>query len=100
MCCTSAPTTAGARRNLDIDATAGEQTNGGIVDFRSQHLLGAAGKEDDAFAPLELGDGGARPGKGGTAQEAGGRQLQHRHQLAQPQPAQHAREGLGKSRRA
>ena len=87
-----------ARRHLHVDAAARQQADGGVVDLRPQHLLGAAGEQDHAPAALGLGGGGAGAGEVGAAQQAGRRQLQHRHQFLEPEPAQEPRERLGEAR--
>ena len=41
-----------ALRRHDLDAVPGEQADGGVVDLRVQHRLGAAAQERDARAAL------------------------------------------------
>ena len=46
---------AGAWCYLHIDTAPSQQADGGIVDLRPQHLLGAPGEQDHALAPLPFG---------------------------------------------
>ena len=92
------PAAAGARRHLDVDAAARQQADGGVVDLGPQHLLGAAGEQDDAPPALGLGRGRAGTGEMAAAQQPGRRQLEHRHQLLEAQPAQQAGERPGEAR--
>ncbi len=82
-----------ARRHLHIDAAPRQQADGGVVDLGPQDLLGAAGQQDHAAPALGPGRGGAGTGEVGAAQEPGRRQLEHGHELLEPEPAQDAGEG-------
>ena len=82
---------AGVRRHFDVDAAAGEQADGGVVDLGPQHLLRAAGEQDHALAPFAGGGGRAGTAVARPAQQTRGRQIEHRHQLFRRDPAQQAR---------
>ena len=85
---------AGAGRHLHVDAAPRQQADGGVVDLGAQHLLGAAGEQDDAPLALGLGRGGAGTGEVGAAQQPARRQIEHGDELLEPEPAQETGEGL------
>jgi hypothetical protein len=83
---------AGVRRHFHIHAAAGEQADGGVVDLRSQHLLGAAGEQDHPFAAFAGRGGRAGTAESPAAQQTRWRQVEHRHQFLGRDPAQQAGE--------
>ena len=98
------PAAAGVGGHLDVDAAAGEQADGGVVDLGAQHLLGAAREQDHALAPLGRGGGGAGTGVARAPQQAGRGEAQHRHHLLgrEPgdEPGERARQPRGRQRQA
>ncbi len=76
-----------------LDAVPRQQIDGGLIDARRQHLLGAALQQRDPSAPLAVGRKNAAAGRPRRRQAA---RRQRQHRLDSPQQTRRCRGRLGR----